>query len=181
MNLQSAICNLQSAIRNLALLGLLCCLAGCGDQLRPVRQMYSEKFSILAEINDNLLKIVDEESAKLFVDAQQKKWEERLKAYEDRARKFVQEAKNDMKTIKTTQSELDRWERTVSMGKREIDSFLAVRSYNEARLKRLQEALQKMNKDTANLKKVIADFPRFGGAKEADLDFGFKDLKWVPG
>lgn len=181
MNLQSAIGNPQFAIRNLALLGFLCCLAGCGDQLRPVRQMYNEKFPILAEINDNLLKIVDEESAKEFVDAQQKKWEERLKAYEDRARKFVQEAKNDMKTIKTTQSELDRWERALSMGKREIDSFLTVRRDNQARLERLQEALQKMGKDTANLKKVIGDIPKFGGAKEADLDYGFKELKWVSG
>lgn len=151
-------------------------VAGATDPLRPVRHTFNQKFAIFSEFNDNFLKIVDEETAKEFVESRQKKLEERLKSYEDRAKKFAQDAKSDMKEIKVIQGQIERWERTKERGKREYETFLKVRGFNQARLARLQE---KSARDTPNLKKVIGDIPKYGGAKEADVDYGFKDLKWV--
>lgn len=164
----------------LFVVGLLSCLSGCGDPLRPVRKMYSDKFPILAEINDCLLKITDDDSAKLYLDGPLKRLDDRFKDYEDRVRKFVEETKREMKEIQTTPGAIERWEKTKERGVRELQGFRTLMQYNINRLTKLHESLRQMGKDPANVRKVIDDYnQKFLNKGPDEFDFGFKELKWT--
>lgn len=164
----------------LLVVGLLCCLSGCMDQLRPVRKMYNDKFPIMAEINDCLLKITDDDSAKLYLEGPLKRLDDRFKDYEDRVRKFVDETKREMKEIQATQSEIERWEKTKERGVREFQGFRTLLQYNITRLTKLHESLRQMGKDPTNVRKAIDDYSqKFLNKGPDEFDYGFKELKWT--